>query len=268
MDVIDAPVTCERVKGTTYLVKGEYRIWTGTRWNCEHGKKKSICRECGGSSFCEHNKRKAHCLDCGGSALCKHNKLKSRCRECGGSAFCKHNKLKTHCRECGGSSLCKHNKQKAQCLDCGGSSFCKHNKWKSRCQDCKISDVEIIKVDETKKRKIIKQEVEELENERPTKRSSRRPPVVKVKDENIPGGLIKCPKCDNGIVVTKGCNTITCRQHRPKFFYFCFHCRRESISGIPCMKCPYNIDETSKTEYLCNTTGVLFDKREGEFILF
>ena len=100
MDVIDAPAKCERVKGTTYLVKGVNNIWSGTRWNCIHNKQKAQCRDCGGSAFCKHNKWKAQCRECGGSAFCKHNKWKSNCRECGGSAFCKHNKWKARCRDC------------------------------------------------------------------------------------------------------------------------------------------------------------------------
>ena len=38
---------------------------------CEHGKQKSQCKECGGSSICEHGKQKSRCKECGGSALCK-----------------------------------------------------------------------------------------------------------------------------------------------------------------------------------------------------
>ena len=32
---------------------------------CEHGKRKSYCRVCGGSAFCEHGKQKAKCRECG-----------------------------------------------------------------------------------------------------------------------------------------------------------------------------------------------------------
>lgn len=31
---------------------------------CPHGKRKSRCRECGGTSFCEHNRIKSECKDC------------------------------------------------------------------------------------------------------------------------------------------------------------------------------------------------------------
>jgi hypothetical protein len=58
-------------------------------------------------SKCEHGKRKSRCKECGGSQICEHGKFKSRCKECGGSAFCEHGKLKSYCKECGGSALCK-----------------------------------------------------------------------------------------------------------------------------------------------------------------
>ena len=34
--------------------------------------------------------------------LCEHNRRKSRCRECGGSEICEHNRIRSQCRECGG----------------------------------------------------------------------------------------------------------------------------------------------------------------------
>ena len=55
---------------------------------------------------CKHNKRKSQCKDCGGSAICKHNKRKSQCKDCGGSAICKNckftitKKYKPYCSPC------------------------------------------------------------------------------------------------------------------------------------------------------------------------
>jgi len=66
---------------------------------------------------------------------CIHDKRKSQCRECGGSAFCIHDKQKSQCRECGGSSICIHDKRKSQCRECGGSALCS-NQW---CESIKIS---------------------------------------------------------------------------------------------------------------------------------
>ena len=43
---------------------------------------------------------------------CEHNRRRTDCKECGGSAFCEHNKIKQHCIECEGSSICEHKKRK------------------------------------------------------------------------------------------------------------------------------------------------------------
>ena len=85
---------------------------------CEHNRRKSSCKECGGSDICEHNKRKSVCKECGGASICEHKKRKSRCKECGGSEICEHNKTKYRCKECGGGEICEHNKRKDQCKDC------------------------------------------------------------------------------------------------------------------------------------------------------
>jgi len=103
---------------------------------CDHNKLKYQCKECGGSRICEHNKRKAYCKDCGGSSLCEHNKRKSRCKECGGSELCDHNKLKSQCKDCDGARICEHKKQKSCCKECGGISICEHNKRKYDCKEC------------------------------------------------------------------------------------------------------------------------------------
>ena len=103
---------------------------------CQHGRQKSICKECGGNQICKHNKERRYCKDCGGSVFCEHNKAKRYCKDCGGSAFCKHGKRKSYCKECGGSALCNHGKQKTHCKECGGSSFCEHGKRKTICKAC------------------------------------------------------------------------------------------------------------------------------------
>ena len=48
---------------------------------CENGRVKYYCKECGCSQFCEHN-RKKNCKDCKGSQICEHNKHKSACKKC------------------------------------------------------------------------------------------------------------------------------------------------------------------------------------------
>ena len=103
---------------------------------CQHGRRKSQCKECGGSSICEHGRQKSRCKECGGSSICEHGKRKSTCKECGGSSICEHNKVKSQCKECGGSSICEHNKVKSTCKECGGSAICEHDRRKSTCKEC------------------------------------------------------------------------------------------------------------------------------------
>ena len=103
---------------------------------CEHGREKSKCRECGGSQICEHDRQKSQCRDCGGSQICEHDRQKSKCRDCGGSQICQHGRLKSQCRDCGGSRICEHNRIKSTCRDCGGSQICEHERRKSKCRDC------------------------------------------------------------------------------------------------------------------------------------
>ena len=103
---------------------------------CEHGRRKTRCKECGGGSICEHGKQKTQCKECGGSQICEHGRRKTRCKECGGGSICEHGKQKTQCKECGGSQICEHGKQKSICKDCGGSQICEHNRQKSTCKIC------------------------------------------------------------------------------------------------------------------------------------
>lgn len=53
------------------------------KYQCEHGREKYRCKDCGGIGICEHNRRKSQCRDCGGSQICEHKRKKSTCRECG-----------------------------------------------------------------------------------------------------------------------------------------------------------------------------------------
>jgi len=103
---------------------------------CEHNKRQSSCKDCGGSQICKHNKHQSSCKDCGGSQICEHNKQRSSCKDCGGSQICEHNKQRNKCKDCGGSQICEHNKQRNKCKDCGGSSICEHNKRRNSCKDC------------------------------------------------------------------------------------------------------------------------------------
>ena len=70
------------------------------RRNCEHGRQKARCKECGGSSICSHGRQKALCKDCRGSQFCSHERIKSTCKECGGTSICIHERIRSTCKEC------------------------------------------------------------------------------------------------------------------------------------------------------------------------
>jgi hypothetical protein len=121
---------------------------------CSHGRRKSRCKDCGGSSLCcharlkvqckecgfasrcAHGRRRSACKECGGSLYCCHGRQKSRCKECSGVAFCEHGRRRSHCRDCGGASMCEHGRRRSTCKACGGSSICGHGRQKSRCREC------------------------------------------------------------------------------------------------------------------------------------
>jgi hypothetical protein len=108
---------------------------------CEHGLRKTYCKECGGGGLCEHDKRRTYCKECGGGGLCDHGKDKSKCKDCGGSAFCEHGKTKSICKHCGGGGLCEHGKRRTYCKECGGSSICEHGKSRAGCKECGDSSI-------------------------------------------------------------------------------------------------------------------------------
>jgi len=103
---------------------------------CEHGKQRSRCNECGGSQICKHGKRKSRCKECGGSEICKHGKRREICKECDGSQICEHGKQKSQCKECGGNQICEHSLQRSRCKKCRGGGICEHNKQRPDCIIC------------------------------------------------------------------------------------------------------------------------------------
>ena len=108
---------------------------------CEHGKRISRCKECGGSEVCEHGRRKSICKECGGGEICEHNRVRTRCRDCGGGSFCEHNRRRSLCKECGGGEICEHGKERSICKECRGSKICIHNKIRNACKECHGSSI-------------------------------------------------------------------------------------------------------------------------------
>ena len=108
---------------------------------CEHGKRKTYCKDCGGSGICHHNRVKYSCKECRGVSICQHGTRRNYCKECSGGSICEHYKFRIVCKDCRGISLCEHNSQKSQCKICKGNQICKHEKFKSGCPDCRGSRI-------------------------------------------------------------------------------------------------------------------------------
>jgi len=108
---------------------------------CQHNRRRSQCKDCGGASICEHNRQRSYCKECGGASICEHNKIRSRCKLCKGSQICEHNKRRSYCKDCGGASICEHNRRRSICVQCKGGSICEHNRQRSRCKLCKGSEI-------------------------------------------------------------------------------------------------------------------------------
>ena len=67
----DDPGKVARVPGVHYrrIVKGKAVVetWTGKHWRCEHGRRRSRCKECGGGAICDHGRRRSRCKEYGGA---------------------------------------------------------------------------------------------------------------------------------------------------------------------------------------------------------
>lgn len=74
--------------------------------------------------------------DGSGRLLCEHGRRRSRCKDCGGGEICEHGMERGHCKDCGGSQICEHGRQRSRCKDCGGSEICEHGRRRGRCPFC------------------------------------------------------------------------------------------------------------------------------------
>ena len=62
------------VEGTSKLASGRQRA------HCQHGRRRSQCKECGGGSICQHGRHRTHCKECGGASICQHGWRRSDCK--------------------------------------------------------------------------------------------------------------------------------------------------------------------------------------------
>eukprot|EP00658_Telonema_sp_P-2_P070386 TRINITY_DN59911_c0_g1_i2.p1 TRINITY_DN59911_c0_g1~~TRINITY_DN59911_c0_g1_i2.p1 ORF type:complete len:350 (+),score=32.40 TRINITY_DN59911_c0_g1_i2:155-1204(+) len=68
---------------------------------CEHRRRPSQCKECGGSGICVHGRQRNQCKQCGGCGICEHGRIRSRCKDCGGRGICEHGRQRNRCKVCG-----------------------------------------------------------------------------------------------------------------------------------------------------------------------
>ena len=54
---------------------------------CEHGRQRTLCKDCGGSGLCEHGREHRYCKECGGSSMCEHGRQRRYCKDCGGGVW-------------------------------------------------------------------------------------------------------------------------------------------------------------------------------------
>jgi hypothetical protein len=70
---------------------------------CGHGRRRSRCKECGGSEICSHGRQqRSQCKECKGGSICEHNRIRSTCKQCKGGGICPHNRVRSKCKECKG----------------------------------------------------------------------------------------------------------------------------------------------------------------------
>jgi len=101
----------------------------------------------------------------------------------------------------------------------------------------------------------------------PAKRGMRSDRVsVPIKREIIDLGLLRCPRCQGGVLASAiGCNIVTCRVFHPVTFateqdrnhgcggycHFCYHCRVENIGDhCPSPLCPQRVTPEARAEGL------------------
>ena len=96
---------------------------------CSHGRLRSNCVDCGGSSICEHGRQRYKCIDCKGFGICEHGKQRYSCRDCQGSGICEHGKQHAFCADCNGSQACRNN----SLANCGHRANAKFDKFCTFC---------------------------------------------------------------------------------------------------------------------------------------
>ena len=96
----ELPSVKNREKDCFYIYKNYIVFWDGKYLKCEHKRRRTECKECGGKNICQHERRINECKECGGSQVCDHERIRSRCKECKGGSICDHERRKDMCSTC------------------------------------------------------------------------------------------------------------------------------------------------------------------------
>jgi hypothetical protein len=156
MDMIYPPlvsvVKSARIDGGKYLDgKGRIGVWNSRKkgLSCEHGRERTRCKDCGGSSICKHNIVRTQCKACGGSGFCVHGRQKTRCTVCRGESTCEHDTVRKKCSICS----CVHGLQKGKCNQCKSTRTvsCVYGKTRKKCKDSNSANPEYSKCSLKKK---------------------------------------------------------------------------------------------------------------------
>jgi len=123
------------------MYKGRIVIWSGSRLNCEHKRRRERCIECDGASICEHKRQRSACTECDGSSICEHKRRRNTCAECDGASICEHKRRRERCIECDGASICEHKRRRSACAECDGASICEHKRRRNTCTECDGSSI-------------------------------------------------------------------------------------------------------------------------------
>ena len=89
----------------------------GKRYHCFCNRRVNYCTEEACKQYGKEHGIKV------GSEMCEHGCRRSQCKDCGGSQICEHGRQRSKCKECGGGGICEHDRERAQCQICDPTGY-------------------------------------------------------------------------------------------------------------------------------------------------
>ena len=81
---------------------------------CEHGRRRSKCKECGGASICEHGRLALYVQGVRWGMQSASTVVSAlSARSAVGRSICEHGRMRSICKECGGGSICEHGRERS-----------------------------------------------------------------------------------------------------------------------------------------------------------